>query len=483
MADPALITSLSALIGAEYVDQSDAGRAAASTGWYPVETKQKQAHHGVPPRQVEAVVSPGTTDEVVRIVRWANETRTPLIPIGGASNTVGSTHPDPHGVAVRLGRLRNLRMEENDLLVHAGAGWNLGALEETLNRQGYTLGALPQSRHLATVGGSIAMNAVGILSGKYGRQTDLTVALEAVLPTGAVIRTSVAPGASAGPDLSRLLLGSEGTLGIITEAALRIHPLPDVRAWAAFTFADFHEGMEATRHIYRTNARAAVLCLLDSEASAEHRVTGGQATSEAVLLLAFEGDELVQTGQYQMAHAVCQKLGGVARDPEIGERWFAQRLETTWLSSNARPGGLADIVAVSATWSQARRLYDDLRAAIAPLVTQLRVQASHAYPQGVALECRFEAQAEPATPEAAIDLHRRIIGSAMDACMGAGGFIAHHYGIGLARREFLGPALGHTHLELLGRLKAALDPHNILNPGKLPSLARHSGGEMPEREP
>lgn len=459
--------ALAALVGAAQVHTDEAARAAASAGWYPLETKQKQARGGLPASLVAAVVTPGDAQEVAALVGWANAEGTPLIPVGGASNTVGATLPERGGVAVDLTRLQSLRWDEDSLLVHAGAGWNLGALEEKLNAHGYTLGHLPQSLHLATVGGCVATNAVGLLAGRYGRQADLTVALEVVLPTGETLRTSAAPGFSAGPDLTRLFVGSEGMLGIVTEATLRMRPLPEVRAWAVFTFADFAGGIEAVRLLYRTDARPAAVRLFDPDAAEERLARAHLSTGQALLLLAFEGDELVQTGPYQMAHAVCQKVGGTERDPEIGEAWFEERFQTAWLAPNARPGGLADTLAVSAPWSKIGGVSAALRAAAAPLVTQLHAQIGQAYPTGAALEVTFQAQAEPATPEAASELYERITGGAREACLAAGGAFPHHYGVGVAGRQWRERTLGAAGLSTLRRIKAALDPANILNPGKL----------------
>ena len=146
----------------------------------------------------DAVVLPGSVEEVAAVVRWANESATRLYPVGGASNTVASNTPrEPGGVSVDLTRMDAVEWDEESLLVTAGAGCNLGRLEEQLNRHDYTLGHCPQSLNLATVGGAVATNAVGLLSGKYGRQSDVTAALEAVLPTGEIVRTSPAPGANA----------------------------------------------------------------------------------------------------------------------------------------------------------------------------------------------------------------------------------------------------------------------------------------------
>lgn len=454
------------LVGAENVDTGDEARAQASSSWYPVLVKEKQENGGVPPRVVDVVVAPGEASEVAALVRWANETDAALLPVGGLSNTTGSSQPEGGDgrliVAVRLARLQSVSWDEQSLVVTAGAGLALGALEERLNAHRYTLGHAPQSANLATVGGSIATNAVGVFSGKHGRQSDLSVALEVVLPTGEIARVARdAPG----PNLLGLFHGAEGTLGIVTGATLRMFPLPDVRAWAVFTFPTLSDGLDALRLLHRTDARPAVVRLFDP-ASAPPRLEAGPG---ALLLLAFEGDELTQTGQYQMAHGVCQKIGGTERPGEIGENWFDNdRLRTDWTAANGRAGGVADVLAVSASWSVIAGVSQAMRAAVSPLATLLHGQIGHADAHGAAFDLFFEAQAEPATPREAAALHQRIVRAGLQACQAAGGNVAHHYGVGIAKREFLAGALGDNGLTLLRRLKTALDPHNVLNPGKLP---------------
>jgi alkyldihydroxyacetonephosphate synthase len=204
-------------------------------------------------------------------MRWANEHNAALVPVGGGSNIVGSPETSHKNcvVAIDLSRLQTIRWDEESLLVHVGAGYRLGALEDQLNSHEYTLGFLPQSLHLATVGGAAASNAVGLLSGRYGRQRDITAGLEVILPNGHQIQTSTAPGGNAAFDLHDLFIGSEGTLGIITEVSLRIRPVPEVRAWTAFTFPSFGDAVDALRLIYRSDSRPAAIRLLDVEAAGD----------------------------------------------------------------------------------------------------------------------------------------------------------------------------------------------------------------------
>jgi alkyldihydroxyacetonephosphate synthase len=452
------IAALSSLLGEENVHTDDESRSRFLASWCPVISKERQRGE-LETLLPLAVVLPGNTEEVAALVRLANAQGTPLRPVGGASNTVGSGGAAP--IAVDLARLQSVRWDEESLLVHAGAGCGLGDLEEQLNRHDYTLGHLPQSARLATVGGAIATNAVGIFSGRYGRQADLTAAIEAVLPTGEVIRVGGdAPGAAAYFDLRGLLLGTEGAFGIVTGATLQMRPVPDVRAWCIFRFNTLSDGVDAMRLVYRSDSRPAAARLFDRAAAPSL-----PGKPEAVLLLGFEGDELAQTGPYQLAYAVCEKVGGTAVPPEVGDTWFEeQRQNTGWLSPNARSGGLADVLAVSVPWSQVKAVYNAMHRAMSPLVTQLRGQFAHATSNGAALEFFFEAQAEPGSPEAALDLYERIVDTGLSACQNAGGSVAHHYGVGRTRAEAFIRERGPEQMNALHLIKCALDPNGILPP-------------------
>jgi alkyldihydroxyacetonephosphate synthase len=236
-----------------------------------------------------------------------------------------------------------------------------------------------------------------------------------------------------------------------------------VRAWTAFTFPSFGEAVDALRLIYRSDSRPAAIRLLDSEAAGALLAQAVIPGASPLLLLAFEGDELAQTGPYQIAYAICRKVGGTAHPAEVGEKWFdEERSRTDWLAPNARPGGLADVFAVSAPWSDVKAVYAAALAAISPLVTHLDIQISHAYPTGAALICSFQAQAEPPTPEAAIDLYERIAAAGLTAVREAGGSLAHHYGVGSTRRAFFKQERGDGATAALRSLKIAFDPRGIL---------------------
>jgi alkyldihydroxyacetonephosphate synthase len=455
------LAELRAIVGASHVITDDATRLRALSQWSPVLIKRRQAAEaagtafaGIP----GAVVRPGSTEETASVVRWANRTKTLLYPVGGSSSLTDSTDPAREaGVAVDLARLDTVAWDEESLLVTVGAGTVLAALEEQLERHRYTLGHLPASIGLLTVGGAVAVNAIGLLSGKYGRQADLTAGLEAVLPTGEIIQTSAAPGGNAAFDLHSLLIGSEGQFGLITGATLRMCSVPEARAYAVFTFPTLTEAMDAARLIYRSDSRPAAVRVFDGDAAAPFL-----PNVSALLIAAFEGEELTQTGPYQLAHAVCQTVGGTAQPPEIGDAWFDARTTTDWLTANARPGGLADRFAVSSPWSAVKTVEAAMRQAIVPLVTHLNVQIAHCTPHGAAIEVGWQAQAEPATPTEALALYERIVNAGLTACLDAGGTVAHHFGIGRTRQRYFARERGPAAMAALQAIKAALDPNHIL---------------------
>ncbi len=480
MSGETLQTALAALIGDENV-QTDRETVRRATGsWQPALVKARQT--GKIENVPAAVVTPGDANETARIVRWANETRTRLQVVGGASNTVGSNRADDETaqspfVVVDTRRLKTLDWDEENLLVHAGAGVNLGELEEQLNAHDYTLGHLPHSLRLATVGGSVATNAIGILSGRYGRQSDLTRGLQIILPTGDLLETAPtnAPGANAAFNLHDLFIGGEGAFGIVTRATLQMRPVADARAWAAFSFASFDDGIDALRLIYRSDSRPA-LTRLFGKTESQTRLDG----AGFLLLLMFEGDELVQTGPYQVAYGVCQAVGGKpqANGADLGDNWWADNLKTgtSWLAANGRPTGIADGFAFSAPWSQVKAVRRAVETALNPLVGQLDTHIAYAHPTGAALDVKWQTDApsENAVPE----LLARITNAGLTAAQNAGASVAHHYGVGSSRRDAFVRERGEAGIATLRTIQAALDPNGIFRPVALfgPPAPNKGGG-------
>src|ERR687891_154631 len=196
----------------------------------------------------DAVVRPRSAEEVASALAAAAAEGVPVVPRGGGSGSQGGAVPDAGGIVLDLGGLDEIvELDEAALTVRAQAGVPGLRLEEWLNERGYTFPHYPASLHLAQVGGYLAAKGSGVLSTKYGKIEDLVGSIEVALPSGELMRTVSIPRHAVGPDLNQLFIGSEGTLGVITEATLLIPPLPEHRTFRLLSFDDLGTGIEAVR--------------------------------------------------------------------------------------------------------------------------------------------------------------------------------------------------------------------------------------------
>jgi alkyldihydroxyacetonephosphate synthase len=463
------LAALRALVGPEAVSTDPGDLDAHAHDWWALALLRRR--RGDPLPLPAAVVRPASTAEVAAVLRWAAETRTPVVPVGGGSGVSGGAQAVPGALALDLRRMdRVLAVDEVSLTVRAQAGIGGPALEAALAEHGLTLGHFPQSFEISTLGGWIAARSAGQKSARYGRLEDLVRGLEAVLPGGRVVRFRAVPATAAGPDLWRLLVGSEGTLGVVTEATLAVRPAPAVVAHAAYAFEDFARGLEAVRRVARAELRPAVMRLYDeADVGIAFREASAELPGGALLVLRFEGDALADAEE-RAVREVLERAGGRDLGPGLAERWWEHRNDAVATYREIMLGGLlgpaaaVDTMEVAGLWP-ADALYDRVRAALAAHADVVGCHASHPYPQGTCLYFTFvflgsrddrelEARYRAAWEEAA------------RAALAAGGTITHHHGIGLLKAPWLAEELGEG-MEVLRAVKWALDPAGIMNPGKL----------------
>jgi alkyldihydroxyacetonephosphate synthase len=315
---------------------------------------------------------------------------------------------------------------------------------------------------LSTVGGWLACRGAGQYSTRYGKIEDIVAGLEVVLAGGQVLRTGGSgPRAAVGPDLTQLFVGSEGTLGVITEARLRVHPVPAGDARAAYSFETFEQGLDVCRRILRRGATPAVLRLYDPrESKRTFSLDHGCA-----LVVLDEGDPVMIDAMMRVVDEECRASGAERYEEDLVAHWLEHRNDVSALESLTRGGIVVDTVEIAAPWAVLPAIYTEALAALNALEGTLAASAhqSHAYSDGACLYFTFAGR----VPE---DSAERYYVSAWDAVTRATldhhGSLSHHHGIGLNRSRFvqtaLGPAFG-----VLAAAKSALDPHGILNPGKL----------------
>jgi alkyldihydroxyacetonephosphate synthase len=453
-----LVDRLTAIAGEEHVRTP--GTAA---DWWPLALKGALA----PPLGSAALrVSPADAAETARIVAACASEGAVLVPFGAGSGVVGSAVPEGAAVLLDLGRLNEIgAIDRVNSLVTVGAGVLGGVLEANLNDQGFTTGLYPQSLELATVGGMIATRASGTFSGHYGAMEARLAGVEVVLADGTRVQTPHMPRWALGPELPALFLGSEGTLGVVTAATLRLNPLPERRLLRAVRFPALESGFAAIREMLHGGIHPAVVRLYDAEESGMIRATTGHTGEGCVLLLAFDGPARLADLTEDLALDHCRRHGADDLGREPAERWNANRLRVpAGFAALREPGVMADFIDVQAPWDSLFAVYTNVRAALLEHCGSAVAHFSHVYPQGSSIY--FVIRIDAPDDAEAIARYHRAWEAAMTATLAAGGTIAHHHGVGLARAAWLPESLG-TAWPVWERLKAAFDPAGILNPGKL----------------
>ncbi len=464
-----LLEALRRTIGADRIRIGFNERVSYCTDYYWV--PRALLAHGVLPTLPDLVVHPANVEEVAAVLRIANTHRIPVVPWGGGSGTQGGAVPIHGGIVLDLKRLdRVLEIDDRSLVVRAQAGIVCQHLEWTLNAHGMTLAHYPASMHCATLGGCLACRGSGVLSTKYGKIEDMVLSLEVVLPTGQVVRTPPVRSHACGPDLNQLFVGSEGTLGVITEATLRCDPIPPARLFGGFLFPTLSAGLEAGREIMVRRLSPAVIRLYDPEStrSVLRRVLGLDAEGAAMILM-FDGDpELAALGM-RKAKGICSGTGGEDLGAELGHHWWEHRFDFYYPTLTFDLPQMFGTTDTLATFSNIERIYWARKRAIEETFARWHVRYlahfSHWYPWGAMLYDRFVIDQPPEDLGAALELHDRIWEVAVHIALAYGGVLNEHHGIGLKLGRFMplqyGPAF-----DVLQAIKSALDPAGIMNPGK-----------------
>jgi alkyldihydroxyacetonephosphate synthase len=470
VAVPASLLERIGASGATVLSDDDT-RAEAGRDWWPLAIGW--AAQGAVPQRPAVVVRPSTTAQVSAVLAACNEAVVPVTPMAGRSGVCGGSIPVHGGVSLDLTGLEGLvGVDETSLTADVRAGMFGPDLEAALGQvgTGYTLGHWPQSMDLSTVGGWLACRGAGQYSTRYGKIEDMVIGLEVVLADGRIVRTEGhGPRAATGPNLTQLFVGSEGTLGVITEARLRIHPLPPAQERRAYGFTSFAAGLEACRRILRRGATPAVLRLYDQAESARNF----EQPDTNVLIVLDETDPALLAATISVVDDECGASAGAhPLDHGLVERWLGHRNDVSALAPLWRAGIVVDTAEVSGRWAALPGLFDEVVASLTAIDGTLAASAhqSHAYTDGACLYFTFAGRGPEGDDAWREHYYRQAWDTVTDATMAHGAAISHHHGIGLNRSRFLPRALG-SGFEVLAGLKQTFDPAGILNPGKfgLPS--------------
>ncbi len=405
--------------------------------------------------------------------RWA------VVPFGGGSSVVGGVEPAlPDGgdlrgvVSLDLGRLGGV-MEVDDVsrAARIGAG-SLGPdLERELGETGHTMRFYPQSFERSTLGGWIATRAAGHFATGPTHIDDLVESVTAVTPGGTWSSRRL-PASGAGPSPDRLLLGSEGTLGVITDAWVRVQRRPAHRAGAAVAFATWRDGATAVRRIVQSGLRPAGCRLVDAT---EARLTGTLDDGRAVLVLAFESTDYPVDGE--LAHAVeaCRDSNGEALDRDgargTSGRWRETFLRAPYLRETlVLLGVLTETFETAVTWDRFDAFVEDVRAATLDALRRacgggtVTCRTTHAYADGAA---PYFTVLAPARRGSELAQWADVKAAAAEAIASGGGTITHHHAVGRDHRPWYDAQRPDAFATAFAAAKSALDPAGILNPGVL----------------
>lgn len=449
----------------------------------------------------DIIVWPENTEQVQKLVKAAIRHRVPIVPYGAGSGVCGGTVAVKRGMTIDIKKMRKIILDPQNLRVEAESGTMGLHLENELERKGFTLGHFPSSILCASLGGYLAARSAGQKSSRYGKIEDMVREMEIVTGVGEIVRTRNVANAE-GIDLNQVFLGSEGTLGIITKATLRIYPKPQAMAFRGFRFKNLKTGMEAVRRMIQSGIKPAVMRLYDELDSfmlfsfkqsgkgfkipnllgSVQAILKNQSLQAAlalpqtfqtltkiipggcVLILMHEGHERIIAEEQKIAMEIATSLGGADMGEEPGKHWYEHRYSVSYKASPLfYSGAFTDTIEVATTWDKMGELYEGMIKALSPHAL-IMAHLSHVYPDGGAFYFTFVAPLKGLKKSE--ELFDLIWGKAMTTCQKIGGVISHHHGIGRLKAKFVNEEWGEG-AEIYKMFKELYDPHGIMNPGKL----------------
>lgn len=468
---------LCALLGAEHVLVDDRDRLLRAGGKSTLDLLRRR-DFGVQDSP-DAVLVPGTDDEVAALLRFCADHSIAVVPFGGGTSVVGGLDPLRGDfkavVSVDLRRFDQLHsLDEVSGEAELGAGLTGPQAEKLLGERGFSLGHYPQSFCFATIGGFAATRSSGQDSAGYGRFDDMVRGLRAVTPAG-VLDVGRAPASAAGPDLRQVLLGSEGAFGIITSVRVRVHPVPETTRYEAWSFPDFATGAAALRAVAQTGTGPTVIRLSDeaetgvnlatTDSIGEAKITGG-----CLAITAFEGSRAHVESRHAETRELLRAKGGTSLGAGPAQAWEHGRFNAPYLRDGLlSAGALCETLETATSWSNVPTLKaavtDALTRSLADSGTPALVlcHISHIYPTGASLYFTVVA-AQRGNP---IEQWRAAKTAASEAMMRVGATITHHHAVGADHRPWMRDEVGDLGVKVLRAVKATLDPTGIMNPGKL----------------
>jgi len=480
MLKPVQVDFFRSVSGAENIQTDDVSRARFSCGKFYGELLDLRL--GLVPDPPDAVVAPRTHEEVKKIISFCSGEGIAVVPAGGLSSVTGAVRAPGGGIALDLTKHLNkvLAVNKVNKTVTVQAGMYGPALEEKLNRQGYSCGHFPQSFEYSTVGGWISARGAGQASTGYGKIEDMLVSVKVVTPAGVIV-TRDFPRMAQGWDIFRLFAGAEGTLGVITEATLHVfNYAPENTTSAAFIFRSFEAAVEAMRIIIQAECGKPHLFRISDpdETDIAFRTGGFEGTlaDRALQMLGFKTGSrclmfVTVEGEKDYARFVIRKIKRKARAGKglyIGtspvRKWLEQRYSSAYMRDPLMDLGImTDTLETAVTWENLLKVWKAAHEYVARRSKAfMMIHISHVYENGANLYFTFLSPMEKGNEKNDFTtFHRGLVETILEH----GGSISHHHGVGRVLGPWMEGHLGRNSMELLRAVKKHLDPNNIMNPG------------------
>lgn len=468
---------LATQLGAENVRTDDATRLRHAGGKSTPDLLRRKATE--PQDAPDAVVLPGSHAEILVLLRWCAAHRVAVVPFGGGTSVVGGLDPIRGEfdavLALDLRRLDALTdLDPVSGVAVLQAGLTGPQAEQLLAVHGFSLGHFPQSFQFATIGGFAATRSSGQASAGYGRFDDMVQRVVVATPAG-TLDLGRGPASAAGPDLRELFVGSEGTFGVITEVAVRVHRVPETTAYRAWSFPDFATGATALRTVVQAGAAPTVLRLSDEAETGVNLALAGDIGGESptagcLAITTVEGTAAHVRARSAEVATLLAAAGGTDLGDGPARAWEHGRFDAPYQrDALLAAGATVETLETATTWTNLTNLRTAVTAAITeslaaqgtpPLVL---CHISHTYATGASLYFTVVC-GQTDDPLAQWAAAKRAAG---DAIVAAGGTITHHHAVGRDHRPWMAAEVGDLGATVLRAVKDALDPVGILNPGKL----------------
>lgn len=482
-----VLARLVEVVGDDGVLVDDAARAKHAGGQAYADLVRRRA--GDARQAPDAVVLPRDADEVARVLRICADDYVAVVPWGGGTSVVGGLDAERGRctglIALDLSRISRLvAIDETSMLATFEPGIRTPDVERLLAEHGLTLGHVPQSFERASLGGYVVTRSAGQASTGVGRFDDLVAGLRLATPVGELVLNPVA-GSAAGPDLRRLVMGSEGTLGVLTEVTVRVRRTPAVRTFEGWMAPSWDAGLAALRRIAQDGPHPDIVRLSDpNETIVSMTMSSAGATTKRLLsaylrmrrvrngclvVVGFEGtaDDVRHRREYVAEILRGKRMARLGKS--AGKAWERNRFAAPMLrDALLDAGALAETLETAATWTNLPKVYAGVREALRTLLGDGAVvgcHVSHIYPTGASLYFTVIAAADPSRR---IEQWVEAKTAVNDAIVAAGGTITHHHAVGTAHRDHVEADLGGPiGAAMLRAVKSAVDPRGVLNPGKL----------------